>query len=567
MLISAVGAPGYGATPGSVSGVVRDSSGVAQMGAEVQLLRADSSVLASVFTDERGYFLIASVLPGRYSVKAMGISFLPSLRENVHVRAKTVVNLTLNTLYDVMQWLPAEPRAGKGQKDDWAWTLRSAANRPLLRWLEDGPLVVVSDGSGAQPRLKARLVATGQEGSFGESGERISAAIEETPSNSRELLAQVDFAPGTDADMESMLGFRQDLGMAGSVQSVAAIAIHPEIDASSDAPGGSSGLSGGLNEAMLRTWETLNLGDEFEGEVGSNQILVHLSSQGPEGTHRTVTDILPFATAAWRDGASAVRYRMATQRPGPPNAGDTEARAWLPVVSARNGNLAIEHGLHQELGWDRHTDRSSASVIVFADKLDNPSLEAFSNFAANSHFAAAVLLDPVSNLIHATGPGYATTGVAASFSHTLPIGSYLQLAYANGDALVMPAAPAHTSRSQSLSQVLSAVHPRRAPMYSISLSGTLDGTGTRWRATYRWQPEDTVTQVAPFALDASDPYLNLHLNQPFQLRRDGASTLDLIFDVRNLLAEGYRPFVLSDGSLLVFAQDQRSFRAGLAFSF
>jgi hypothetical protein len=30
--------------------------------------------------------------------------------------------------------------------------------------------------------------------------------------------------------MESMLGFRQDLGFAGSVQSVAAVAIHPEID-------------------------------------------------------------------------------------------------------------------------------------------------------------------------------------------------------------------------------------------------------------------------------------------------------------------------------------------------
>ena len=80
----------------------------------------------------------------------MGPSFLPALRENVRVRGGTVVNLTLNTLYEVIQWLPAQPRAGNSQKDDWAWTLRSAANRPLLRWLEDGPLVVVTDGSGAQ---------------------------------------------------------------------------------------------------------------------------------------------------------------------------------------------------------------------------------------------------------------------------------------------------------------------------------------------------------------------------------------------------------------------------------
>ena len=82
----------------------------------------------------------------------------------------------------------------------------------LLRWLEDGPLVVVSDRSGKSPRLKARLLATGQQGSFGESGERVSATLEETPSNSRELLAQVDFDPDSNAGMESMLGFRQDLG-------------------------------------------------------------------------------------------------------------------------------------------------------------------------------------------------------------------------------------------------------------------------------------------------------------------------------------------------------------------
>ena len=174
----------------------------------------------------------------------MGTSFLPSLRENVRVRANTVVNLTLNTLYEVMQWLPAEPRAANASQDDWEWTLRSAANRPLLRWLEDGPLVVVSDRPGARPKLKARLMATGQDGTFGESGERFTASVEDTPSDSRELLARVDFAPDSDAGMESMLGFRQDLGFAGSVESMAAISIHPVIE-------GAGGE--GLDEAAMRS--------------------------------------------------------------------------------------------------------------------------------------------------------------------------------------------------------------------------------------------------------------------------------------------------------------------------
>ena len=235
VLIALGTAPLYGAASASVSGLVRDSAGVPQIGAEVQLLGPDLSVIASVYTNGEGRFLISSLTPGRYILKAMGPSFLPSQRENVRVHAGTVVNLTLYTLYEVIQWLPAQPRSGNAQKDDWAWTLRSAANRPLLRWLEDGPLIVDSEGSGATPKLKARLMATGQAGTFGENGERFSTAVEETPSSSRELLARVDFASGSDAGMESMLGFHQDLGFAGSVQSVAAVSIDPEVVSGGDA--------------------------------------------------------------------------------------------------------------------------------------------------------------------------------------------------------------------------------------------------------------------------------------------------------------------------------------------
>jgi hypothetical protein len=99
VLIASSAAPVYGAGPGSVTGMVRDSAGVPQIGAVVQLLRPDLSVLASVYTNSNGRFKIPVTLPGRYALKAMGVSFLPTLRENVRVRANTVVNLTLNTLY------------------------------------------------------------------------------------------------------------------------------------------------------------------------------------------------------------------------------------------------------------------------------------------------------------------------------------------------------------------------------------------------------------------------------------------------------------------------------------
>ena len=540
----------YGAVGASVSGQVRDSAGVPQIGAEVQLLRSDLTVVASVYTDGAGRFAISSLLPGRYSLKAMGPEFLPALRENVRVvRGATIVNLTLNTLYEVIQWLPASPRAGNSQKDDWEFTLRSAANRPLLRWLEDGPLVVVSDGSGAQPKLKARLMATGQAGTFGESGERFSTSVEDTPADSRELLARVDFAPGSDAGMESMLGFRQDLGFAGSVQSVAAIAINPEIE---------SGGNEGLDEVAFRSAETMHLGDAIEAEAGSNEVIVRLAG----AASGSATAMLPFAMVAWHGGDTTVRYRMATMAENR-EAGEGEAAAWLPALSERNGSLAIEHGFHQEIGWERVTDKSGMAVLLYSDTISDPVLEAAARFAAGGSTSNAVLFDPASGLLRAAGPNFSSAGVQASMQHRLGSENQIRVSYATGSALVMPVQP----QPSVLNQVVASARPRHAQTYTIALSGTLEGTGTHWSASYCWQPDDTVTDVAPYAQDAAEPYMNVHFRQPIHITRDGSGSLEALLDVRNLLAEGYRPYVLSDGSLLLFAQDQRSVRAGLAFTF
>lgn len=552
VLISIGTAPAFSATQATISGLIADSAGVPQIGAVVQLLRPDMTVIATAYTTSKGRFSFASVLPGKYAVKAMGTSFLPSLRENVRVRTSTIVNLTLNTLYEVMQWLPAERRDATSEQDDWKWTLRSAANRPLLRWLEDGPLVVVSEKAGAAPKLKARLMATGQAGSFGENGERITVEMENTPSNSRELLASVDFDPGSDGGLESMLGFRQELGFAGSVQSVAAFAIHPDVV---------GGGAEGLGEAAFRTSESIHLGDEFEAEAGAEQVFANLGQRSAN----TVMAALPYVSAAWRTGDSTLRYRLTTMVPGVRSADGDEATGFLPALSVRNGGLALEHGLHQEIGWERNTDASGVAVLFYADRVDNPVLEAMTHLESggNPGFASNALIDRAGGSIRTAGPGFSTAGFMATAEHRLPGENHIRVSFANGGALVMPS----SRRPVPFNAVLASAHPRRTPMYSISLSGTLEGTRTRWHASYRWQPEDTVTRVATFASDAAEPFFNLRLRQPVTCHHEGAHSLDVMLDVHNLLAQGFRPYVLTDGSLLMFAQNQRGFSGGFAFTF
>lgn len=547
-LIAAATAPLYGAGPGSVTGIVRDSAGEPQIGALVQLLQPDFSVVMAAYTDAKGRFNFAGVAPGRYQVKAIATSFLPSLRDGVRVRRTAVVNLTLNTLYEVMQWLPAQPKSPNEPKDDWAWTLRTAANRPLLRWLENGPLVVVSDGSGRRPKLKARLMATGQAGTFGESGERITGAIQNTPTDSRELLARVDFAPGTDGGMESMLGFNQDLGFAGSVQSLAAVAIHPEVD---------SAGADGMDEAAVRSEETIRLGPDVQADVGATQVFARFAQEGAG----SLMEALPFASLVFNLGDSTVSYRMTTMGASTLTGDASQAAYWLPALVTRSGNLTIEKGLHQEIGWQRQTNHSGMSVVFFSDAVENPIIEG--SGSGQAALALHALYDQTSGLMRVAGPNFSASGVMASFEHTLSGGNTVRFGYANGSALVIPA----LHRSVPLAQLLAAAHPRRVPTYALSLSGTLEGTHTHWSATYRWQPADTVTPVAPFSDNGLAPYLAIRLRQPIHQRAEGGGGFDAILDVRNLLAEGYHSYVLPDGSTLIFAQGQRAIGAGFAFTF
>src|SRR6202158_5284805 len=87
-----------GAISGAISGYVRDGSGAPQMGAAVEILGSAAQAL-KVFTDDHGFYSVASLLPGTYSVKVSEPSFLPSLREKIDLRAgaKVMVNIIMPT--------------------------------------------------------------------------------------------------------------------------------------------------------------------------------------------------------------------------------------------------------------------------------------------------------------------------------------------------------------------------------------------------------------------------------------------------------------------------------------
>jgi len=154
--------------PGSISGYVRNAAGVPQMGAVVEVLGVASHSLR-VFTNDQGYYKAAGFLPGFYTIKVSAPAFLPSLRERVGLRAGSsmLVNVTLNTIFESFQLSPIQ---GARLDDDWKWTLRSMANRPVLRMVDDSP-VIVSREENNDSALKGSVsfVAGGGSDNYGSS--------------------------------------------------------------------------------------------------------------------------------------------------------------------------------------------------------------------------------------------------------------------------------------------------------------------------------------------------------------------------------------------------------------
>jgi hypothetical protein len=174
-----------------------------------------------------------------------------------------------------------------------------------------------------------------------------------------------------------------------------------------------------------------------------------------------------------------------------------------------------------------------------------------------------MLYDPGAQMFRVTGPGYTSGGFRAVVAQKLGSSTWAALSFANGKALAFEI----PDSAITVHQAVHSLSERRTQAITASLDGKLERTGTGWRASYRWQPADTVTPVAVYDNFGQSAYLNLLIRQPIHCGHLLPNGTEALVDVRNLLAEGYRPFLTRDGSTLYFAQDERSIQGGLSFSF
>ena len=104
---------------------------------------------------------------------------------------------------------------------------------------------------------------------------------------------------------------------------------------------------------------------------------------------------------------------------------------------------------------------------------------------------------------------------------------------------------------------------------SAKLTGTTPGTKTRWMASYGWTSGRALTPVDMFNASAgqADPFLDFFFRQPVPGTGGLPGHMDVVLEVRNLLAQGYVPVFSQDGRTVYLVQSARAVRGGVAFSF
>ena len=539
--------------PGAISGYVRDASGIPQMGAVVEIVGTAARTL-TVFTDGAGFYSASDLMPGFYTVKVSAASFLPAWRDKVglHPGISTHLNITLSTLMNAMS---VGPLRRAPDDDDWKWTLRSVANRPVLRILDDPASGI---GNSDKDRQDHALTATlsflggSAAGGYG-SGSDMSTGF----SVERSVFS------------DDRIGLRGNVGYGDGVPAAILQAIYSHR--LPDGSGPSMGLTvsrfapsdPNLHNASLQAFamsaaDVMRFDDVLELKVGSELQTIQFLGRA--------TAFRPYGSADLHlSPDTLIAYDYSTTLPGAHdeeelNSASADLNEADPRLSISNFSTRLESAHHQELSVSQRVGKNSLQAAVFSDRIDNTALLGAGNVTAAS---GDLLPDVYSGTFTYTGDTLSTHGLRLVVERKVCSDLTATLDFADGGVLDLsrPDVPIQNAGKWIATQ--------RREALAGKLSGTLPRTRTRWIASYRWVSGSALTPVDMFNASPgqSAPYLNLFIRQPIPSMGFLPGHVEALIDLRNLLAQGYVPVIGQDGQTVYFVQSARSIRGGVSISF
>jgi hypothetical protein len=279
-----------------------------------------------------------------------------------------------------------------------------------------------------------------------------------------------------------------------------------------------------------------------------------------------VTAFRPFGSvAAHLSPDTVVEYSYTTSRPdrrvekgfesAPADLSETD-----PRVSMSDHSPALERAHHQEIAVSHRSGRYSMQAAAYFDRISDPALTGAGEALSES---GNVLADPYSGTFTYQGANVDTRGLRLVLERKLLSDISATVDYSFGGALEL------RGNDISLENVRDDSTLRYRHSVSGKLKGGVPGAKTRWIASYGWTSGRTLTPVDMFNASAgqADPFLDFFIRQPLPMMGTLPGHMDVVLEVRNLLAQGYVPVVAQDGRTIYLVQSARAVRGGVAFSF
>ena len=549
--------PVCAAGPGSISGTVKSAEGIPQMGALVEIFATGALQPSVAFTSQTGTYQASNLAPGNYRVKVTAASFLPSLIENVMVRAggRAVINVTLNTLAEAIRMIPPRQTSAQDQ-DDWKWILRSAAQRPILRFDDQQGFVLASSATEARnPHAitgRVAFVAGAQADGFGSAPDYGTSFNVQQPlfaSDSITFAGSVGNGNGQPAGV-IRASYKHEFAN-GDTPNFA-------VTLRRTAPSGTA-ITNALNSVAFTFSNTTRIADLIDLSYGSEMQDVQFI--------RHISGVRPFAVAGLHLGKDTLlEYRYATAEPSGPfdRALDNSENSNVPIprISVVALAPALERDRHQEVAVSRKQGNTKLQAAVFFDRVSNVALTGSGDV---SSIVSDVIPDVSSDTFTFNGGNLETRGVRLVAEHSFSPELTALLDYAYGGTMTTP----EEVSNGSWDDVRHELRVEDAHAVTAKLNGIVPETGTHWSASYKWTSTNAVTPVDLFNASPgqADPFFSIVIRQPLPGGAFFPGHIEALLDVRNLLAQGYRPFLSPDGRTLYLVQSARALRGGLAFTF
>lgn len=565
---------------GGISGIVRDASGIPQMGASVVLINRYERAVMRSLTNEKGAFGFDLLPPDRYSVQVSLPSFVPAAKQiAVQAGVRSLLSINLASVLSSIELVYALPGQSALMSDDWKWALRSGlSTRPILRFVPVDPVSVSSRPSHSSGPVFSETrgllkVSAGDSAASDDMTWEPDLGTAFALSTSVFGRNQLQFSGNVGKATRSGLpaaGFRARFSREGGGPKVAVVMRQVYLPSRGLAPLNGQSQEGlpALRTLSVTVTDGVDLTDQAHVEYGvsADAISFTATSNFASPFARLTYDLGTLGTlrAGFSSGAPPSELFAGAGEPETELRHDLNALTLSPRISIRDGRMRVQRTQTLEIGLEKKIGGTTANMVLYRDDVTNAAFTVAGGF--DSALRGDILPSFTSRGNTLNLGNYRRLGYSAGITQRL--GDRVEAGVSVGRAGALTSNPAEPSGSGDAKDVRASVRLSQRYWASARLAATLPVVGARVSANYQWMNQNSLMPNHLYLTQKSSAEggLNVEVRQPIRNFTGGPGRLEATAELRNALAQGYLP-VPGGVQRILIMQSPRAIRGGLSFIF